>query len=197
MFLFAIKNDALWLDRGTEAIHQGVCAAMTAIWIKTTQDNHAPLATKGQLTKADDYESLQAFYRKCAIAQSKFRNKVVTSIRDRLRNRILMFQDVGLRMPTKDDVKLGTLIQLLDFVTAKDGLYSFDLKKGEAENPEWHTIGLYVNKEAKQFQLFEPNFGLYHYDDISDFNIEYRDWVFQNSSSIGVFQDLECYRFPL
>jgi len=187
--LFTIRNDVLWLDEHDQ-IQMGICAALTATWMKATLDNHGPLRLKGQLTRADSLCGLENFYMRCAMTQARFRN--ASAIPQELKRKLIMYRQVGLPLPNKADIKISHLMGNILFLKERNGVYSLDIKGPSI----WHTMGVYVDQEASYYQLFEPEHGLYESNDRPEFLAGIRDWAGE-AEGVSDARDLPCIRYEV
>jgi hypothetical protein len=132
--LFTVRNDSLWVDHNDQ-IQRGICAALTATWIKATLDNGGPLSNKRQLTKADTLDALAGFYRRCTMAQARFRNEAAGTYE--LRRKLIMYGKIGLALPKKEDLSVSFMMNNKTFIKDTNGVYSLDVKGTDT----WHALG--------------------------------------------------------
>ena len=160
----------------------------------------APLGAKSELTGAQPQNmgpeplaepellrGVESFYRDCAQVQARFRNGEGPEIKRKLQ----MYNRVGLPHPVKGNRQVSYMLNNKIFVQNTNGVYSFDIKGDEV----WHTLGAYVDKDTHYYQYFEPESGLYEFNDRAEF-LAVLDSAF-DSAGVKEAMDLPCIRYPM
>ena len=121
--IFNMRNDVPWIDSQGRR-RTGVCAALTAEWIKATLA-HGPLTSGFQLTGGKrTSQGLMDFFKRCAMAQARFRNELLYL--EEIGRELILYKRIGL--PAPDGLAKDVFMTHFSYIKDNSGIYSLDLK---------------------------------------------------------------------